>query len=80
MFFNKNLKIGDLVLVSWWEDASGMDPWNIGNLEEIIINKKGNYYKIENCSKYYRYCKIISKKNSIRRLEKHKSIMELKNE
>jgi len=56
-----NINIGDYVFVSSYLDADPNDPWYVSTLEEIIINKRGTYFKVENSQKWWKHIRTITK-------------------
>ncbi len=62
-------KIGRYVMVTWWPDVDPVDPFYIGFLEKIVIEKNGIYYKVQGSSKLWRHCFSISKEEGRKYLE-----------
>lgn len=54
----KNPKIGDYVLLSSWYDKDINDPWEVGYLKSIMIDKLGKEFQIN--SRWYLHCWRIS--------------------
>jgi hypothetical protein len=56
-----NINIGDYVFVSRWSDGDPNDPWYVGTLKEILIDKRGTYFKVDGSELYWKNIKKISK-------------------
>jgi len=69
----KNPKIGEYVLVTHWCDKDMNDPWNVGYLNAILVEDRGDgpakYYRVEGSQRWFRHCWRISEEEGRERLE-----------
>jgi len=55
------VNIGDYVFVSRWLDGDPHDPWYVSTLKEILIDKRGTYFKVDGSEIWWKHIKSITK-------------------